>query len=244
MARAIVNKNSMSFVRSFGAIENNRGHSQNDNALNSYLQSIGYEHANGWDGLRLAKIDHPDGGWAAPYLDGDTQTVESRNGYFLISENGEYECTQQDGSIEDDDSNSCECCHDSINMRREEHHWTGRYDDYLVCDSCYEDSFVCAHGADGNQYCTHVNNCTEINGDWYVDRYFSDNNIVYAIDIEEHMHLDDCVYLDSRSEYVSSDCSYAVYCENSGTHEHKNDCVIDDDGNYTLIDDQSSEAAA
>ena len=72
----------MSFVRSFGAVENNRGHSQNDNALNSYLESIGYEHAHGWDGLRLAKIDHPNGGWTAPYLDGDTQRVDSRNGYF------------------------------------------------------------------------------------------------------------------------------------------------------------------
>jgi hypothetical protein len=245
MARALVNKTNMSFVRSFGAINNDRGHSQNDNALNSYLQSIGYEYANGWNGLRLAKIDHPNGGWTAPYIDGDTQRVDSRNGYFLISDDGEYECVRQDGSIEnDDDRGSCECCSDYIDLNRGNHSWAGIHEDYLICEDCRESSYVHAYGADRNEYITHVDNCTEIDGEWYVDRYFSDNDIVYAVDIEEHCNLDDCVYLDSRSEYVSSDCSYAVYCENSGTHEHKNDCVIDDDGNYTLIDDQSSEAAA
>jgi hypothetical protein len=245
MARALVNKTNMSFVRSFGAVNNDRGHSQNDISLNSYLKSIGYDHANGWDGLRMAKIDHPDGGWTAPYLDGNIQRVDSRNGYFLISDNGEYECTQTDGSIEnDEDRASCECCSDQINLDRGNHAWAGIHEDYLICNDCYESSYVCAYGADRNEYITHVDNCTEIDGEWYVDRYFSDNDIVYAVDIEEHCKSDDCIYLDSRSEYVSSDCSYAVYCENSGTHEHKNDCVIDDDGNYTLIDDQSSEAVA
>jgi len=244
MARALVNKTNMTFVRSFGAVNNDRGHSQNDISLNSYLKSIGYQHANGWDGLRLARIDHPDGGWTAPYLDGDTQRVESRNGYFLITDNGDYECTQTDGSIEDEDRASCECCSEYINLNHGEHHWAGRFEDYLVCEDCYENSFVRAYGADREEYLTHEDNCQYINGEWYVTRFFSDNDIVYATDIEEHCKLDDCIYLDNRDEYVSSDCSYAVYCESSGNYEHKNDCVIDDDGEYILIDDQSSEAAA
>ena len=244
MARALVNKRSMTFVRSFGAINNDRGHSQSDNPLNSWLESIGYEHAHGWDGLKLAKIEHPHGGLTAPYLDGDTQNVDSHNGYLLIDEDGSYECTQQDGSICDEDSSYCEDCDSTIHMGRGNHSWAGRYEDHLICENCCDDHYVRAYGVDGAEYLTHENNCTYINNDYYVDRHFADNGIVYAVDIEEHLHLDDCVYLDSRSEYVSSDCTYAVYCENSGTHEHKNDCVIDDDGNYTLIDNQSSEAAA
>lgn len=245
MARALVNKRSMSFVRSFGAINNDRGHSQNDNPLNSWLESIGYEHAHGWHGLKLAKIDHPHGGWTAPYIDGDSQRVTDRNGYFLIDDDGEYAFTETDGSIENDaDRSYCEECDSTINMNNGHHAWAGRHEDTLICQDCCDDHYVRAYGANGDEYLTHENNCTYINDEYYVDRYFSDNGIVYAIDIEEHLHEDDCVYLDNRSEYVSSDCSYAVYCEDSGTHEHKNDCVIDDDGNYTLIETQSGEAAA
>jgi hypothetical protein len=245
MARALVNKNSMNFVRSFGAVDNDRGHAQSDNALNSYLKSIGYEHAYGWDGLKLARIDHPDGGLTAPYLDGNSQHVNLHSSYMLISDCGEYECTATDGSIEEDEDRTyCEDCDDTINTRHDNYLMAGRYEDRTVCESCSNDSYVYAYGAGGNQYHVHYDDCTNIGDDYYVDRYFADNDIVYAMDIEEHCKEDDCVYLDSRSEYVSSDCSYAVYCENSGTHEHKNDCVIDDDGNYTLIDNQSSEAAA
>jgi len=244
MARALVNKSNMTFVRSFGAINNDRGHSQNDNALNSYLKSIGYTHANGWDGLRIAKIDHPDGGWTAPYLDGYNQRVESRNGYFLISDNGEYECTQTDGSIENEDRASCECCGDYINLNSGNHSWAGRFEDYLVCEHCCDNSFVRAYGADQEQYLTDEGNCQHIDGEYYVTRFFSDNGIVFAVDTDEYCHEDDCLFLDHRQEWVSSDCSYAVFCESSGNHEHVDDCFVDDDGEYVLIDDQSSEAAA
>lgn len=245
MARALVNTRTMSFVRSFGAINNDRGHSQNDSALNSWLQSQGFSFSDDWDGLKLAKIDHPHGGYTAPYLDGGTQNVTDRNGYFLISDDGEYTFNETDGSIENDEDRSyCEDCDDTINMNRGDHAWAGRNEDNLICQDCCDNHYVRAFGANGDEYLTHENNCSYINDQHYVDRFFSDNGIVYAIDIEEHMHEDDCIYLDNRSEYVSSDCSYAVYCEDSGTHEHKNDCVIDDDGNYTLIDNQSGEAAA
>ena len=245
MARALVNKTNMTFVRSFGAVDNDRGHSQNDSALNSYLKSIGYEHANGWYGLRLAKIDHPDGGLTAPYLDGECQHVDMRSGYLLIVEDGEHECTATDGTIEEDEDRTyCEDCDSNINMRHDNYSTVGRYEDRIICESCCDDNYVRAYGSGGNEYLVHTDDCTNIGDDWYVDRYFSDNGIVYAVDIEEHCHSDDCIYLDGRDEWVSDDCSYAVYCENSGSYEHIEDCVIDEDGNYSLINNQSSEAAA
>jgi Ni2+-binding GTPase involved in maturation of urease and hydrogenase len=124
------------------------------------------------------------------------------------------------------------------------HFWAGRFEDYLVCQHCCENSFVRAIGADREEYLTNEDNCQHINGEWYVTRFFAENQIVLAVDTDEYCHEDDCLFLDHRQEWVSSDCSYAVYCESSGNHEHADDCFVNDDGEYVLIDDQSNEAAA
>jgi hypothetical protein len=79
---------------------------------------------------------------------------------------------------------------------------------------------------------------------FYVDRYFSINNIVYCEDTREHEHQNDSLYLDQRDIWVSMDCTYSVFCEDTCTHEHIEDCVLLEDGTYVLRDDNESEAAA
>jgi hypothetical protein len=249
-ARALINEESKSFVRSFGWVENDRGHSQNDNALNSWLQSQGYSYCDGWDGLKLALIEHPDGGWSAPYLDGDTQRVHmagtSFSGHLLITDAGDYCCTNTDGHLDDDEDHSdCEDCGDRIYIPRGNHIWAGRYEDRLVCESC-SDQYARAIGANGDEYYEHESDCTWIQSRemFYVDRYFSINNIVYCEDTREHEHQNDSLYLDQRDIWVSMDCTYSVFCEDTCTHEHIEDCVLLEDGTYVLRDDNESEAAA
>jgi hypothetical protein len=246
MARALINEHSKSFVRSFGAVNNDRGHSQNDNALNSWLESQGYQYSDGWGGLKLALVDHPDGGWTAPYLDGDCQSVDQLRDCLMITDCGEYSCTNTDGLLEDDeDLRHCEDCDDRVRIGRDDYLWAGRYEDRLVCDSCAGD-YASAIGANGNEYYEHNNDCTyvESRSTWYVDRYLTENGIVYCEDTETHEHRDDSLWLALRDEWVSSDCTYAVYCEGDGEHQHIDDCVLLDDGTYTLRTDNESEAAA
>jgi hypothetical protein len=248
MARALVNEQSKSFVRSFGAVENNRGHSQCDNALNSWLQSQGYSYCDGWSGLKLAKVAHPDGGLTAPYLDGDCQRVmmNTTKDYLFITDSGEYCCNNTDGHLDDDEDHShCEDCDDRININHGNHMWAGRYEDRLVCESC-ADEYTRAIGYSGNEYYAHESDCTWLQSRemHYVNHYFDYNGIVWLEDTHEHAHRDDALYLDQQDIWVSSDCNFAVYCEDSGTHEHMDDCVLLDDGTYTLRDNTESEAAA
>lgn len=242
MARALVNEQEKCFVRSFGAVNNDRGHSQCDSALNSWLQSQGYSYANGWSGCKLARIAS-ENSFVAPYIDGNCQSVDDHGNYLLICNNGEFECTNTDGYASDQNGSYCEHC-DSRIGRNEDSVWAGRNQDYLICESCCDHHFVYAYGAGGEQYYTRADDCTYIGDDFYVDRYFSDNDIVHADDVGEYMHQDDCVYLDNRGEWVSMDCPHAVYCEDSGTHEHADDCVLNDAGEYILKTDNESEAAA
>ena len=248
-ARALINEESKSFVRSFGWVDNDRGHSQNDNALNSWLQSQGYEYVDCWSGLKLALIEHPDGGWTAPYLDGDTQHVDMcgspYNGHLLITSHGEYCCTNTDGRLDDEDVSHCEDCDSRININHGDHYWAGRYEDRLLCSGCI-DNYARAIGANNGEYYEHESECTWIQSRdmYYVDRYFAENGIVWLDDTNEYEHRDDALYLDQQDIWVSSDCTFAVYCEDSGTHEHIEDCVLVEDGIYTLRDDKESEAAA
>jgi hypothetical protein len=105
---------------------------------------------------------------------------------------------------------------------------------------------VPAIGAGGNEYYERSEDCTWIESRdmHYVDHYFDSNGIVWLDDTEEHAHQDDALYLDQQDIWVSSDCTFAVFCEDSSTHEHIEDCVLLDDGTYTLRNDNESEAAA
>lgn len=240
MARALINENSKSFIRSFGAVNNDLGHSQCDSALNSWLQAQGYSYDNCWSGLKLARIQS-DHSFVAPYLDGNTQNVSDEGDHLLICQDGEYECTNTDGYSSETNCSYCEDC-DSRIHRNDEASYVGRFEDRLVCESCLDHSYVFAYGAGGNQYFANESDCTYIGDYYYVDRYFDDNGIVCAVDVNENMHQDDCVYLETRGDWVSADCSYAVYCEDTSTHEHADDCILTEDGDYTLK--KESEAAA
>lgn len=244
-ARALINEESKSFVRSFGWVDNDRGHSQNDNALNSWLESQGYCYSDGWGGLKLALVDHPDGGYTAPYLDGDCQSVDQHRDHLLITDRGEFECTSTDGHLDDENVSYCEDCDSRVNTNHGNHCWAGRYEDRLICDGCL-DNYALAIGANGNEYWEHESDCTWIPSRdlYYVDRYFDQNGIVYCEDTNEHSHRDDALYLEHQDIWVSSDCTFAVFCEDTCTHEHIEDCVLLDDGTYTLRNDNESEAAA
>jgi hypothetical protein len=248
-ARALINEESKSFVRSFGWVDNDRGHSQNDNALNSWLQSQGYEYVDCWNGLKLALIEHPDGGLTAPYLDGDAQHVDicgsPHNRYLLITDNGDYCCTNTDGHLDDEDVSHCEDCDSRINRDHGNYIFAGRYEDRLVCESC-ADQYARAIGFNGYEYFEHESECTWIQSRdmHYVDRHFAENGIVWLDDANEHAHRDDALYLEHQDIWVSSDCTFAVFCADTCTHEHIEDCVLLDDGTYVLRNDNESEAAA
>jgi hypothetical protein len=62
---------------------------------------------------------------------------------------------------------------------------------------------VHATGRNGNEYYVHVDHAVEVDGDWYVSNYLSDNNIIELAN-GDYCHLDNAVEL-SSGDYVHVD---------------------------------------
>jgi hypothetical protein len=188
------------FVRSYGR-DTPDGYSSTDQGIEATLKKLGFEKRSAWaTGAQLAKIDGDEGTHLMPYLDGDCMRVEDHRDHFRVDPSGDFH-TSTCGYITTEDRVCCEHCNDYY--PEDEMTWTGYHEDTRVCDSCISDTYVHATGRNGNEYYVHMDRATEVDGDWFVTRYLSDNNII-ELSNGEYCHLDNAVQL-SNDDYVHVD---------------------------------------
>jgi len=103
-ARAIVWPERMSFVRVYGIEESDKHN------LIRLLEDAGYTRADGFDGARLSRIEFCGGdSVVVPYIDGDTQRLDDRGDYLIITRHGKIDGSSTAGWSELVDENSIEC---------------------------------------------------------------------------------------------------------------------------------------
>ena len=240
------------FVRSFKRADDG-GYSHSDEQLEAWLKGQGFKHFSGWHGAYLAYIPTSES-FLAPYIDGEDQYVDidRYNGeqVLAISDSGEYECDNTDGSPSGGERFTCECCGDSFD--EDDMTWVGRGDDIHVCESCMMNEYTYAYTRRGYQAHIHNDNVVfvESQDEYYDVDYLGDNNIV-ELDSGEYEHMDNAVYVSSRGTWFASDDTEVVYTH-EGEHEMMEDCVqlangesaleeqtfcCDGDGKYYLLDD-------
>jgi hypothetical protein len=103
-ARAIVWPEKKIFVRVYGIEESDKHN------MATLLADAGYTREDGFDGAKLSRIPfHHDERLVMPYIDGDTQRLEDRGDYLIVTQHGEIEGSSTAGWSELVDENSVEC---------------------------------------------------------------------------------------------------------------------------------------
>ena len=216
--RALVNREDRKhYVRSYST--NGDGYSQSDFGLEAYLQDLGYESACEWDnGLTLAKVEHPYGGYLMPYLDGNDKTVEDHGNCY--STGGYLEADSTSGRLVQETCDQCDHDIHEDNARV----FTGYYEDgSSYCESCAHRHTTTVIGRNGNEYLLHDEEVIWVDDTAYDPEYLSDNGIVYCFADGEHYHRDDCVIL-QNGEYALIDEAVYLACSNYA-HEDDNDII-------------------
>lgn len=199
------------------------GQSSRDEQMEQWLAEQGYTHRDGWDGCLLAHCRGIRGSeFLAPYIDGDAQKVDITyiDGVkaLRITDDGEYECCNTDGTYDDADMHTCEQCSDRVHS--DDGYWVGRHEDTMVCEYCRDEYYRYAYGRNGNQYYVHQDDVAyvESQDEYYHDRYLGDNGII-TLENGEYEHEDNATEVDG--------CWY---------HVDDEDIVCLDSGDYALRD--------
>jgi hypothetical protein len=210
-------------------------YSDTDERLNSWLREQGYSKADGWRGFSVARICISNNcGILAPYIDGHERDLSQRDsGRFKIVSNGEYHCSNTDGSADERNSCTCDCC--GTRMSEDDSHGVGRHCDSQVCPDCYSDEYTTVYGRRGEEYSVHNDNAIEVDGEWYHDEWLSDNNIV-ELHNGEYTHHDNAVYIESQGEYYPAESELICYTQD-GEYEMRDDCVELENGEWCLEDE-------
>jgi hypothetical protein len=199
------------------------GQSSRDEQMEQWLHEQGYERRDGWHGCYLAYLDGVNGcNFLAPYIDGDAQRVDTTHldgkRCLVITDEGEYECSNTDGTYDDANTRTCESCSDRV--REDDGYWVGRHEDTLVCEYCRDEYYRYAYGRNGNQYYVHQDDVTyvESQDEWYHDAYLSDNDII-CLENGEYEHEDNATQIDGEWYHIEDE-----------------DIVLLDNGDYALRD--------
>lgn len=196
------------FVRSYKRDpENPSGYSHADEQLVAWLREMGYAKYDGYPNgtkLKLIPTKRNDAGFIAPYIDGSIQHVKNCGDHLRISEDGDWECDSTDGNPSDSSGEVCEDC--DSRFSEGDGYWVGRYEDRRVCSTCCDDNYRYAYGRNGNQYYEHVDDCTwsEEQGEYYVESYLCDNNMVFLSN-GELVHHDNAVDVDGDWYHVDDE---------------------------------------
>lgn len=234
-ARCLVNvfEDPPIFVRSYSRKDGEYSHS--DEAIEVWLRDQGFEKANSWEGCKLARVTtdrYKDDFWA-PYIDGDCKHVSDMGDHLLIDSDGEYECDRTDGHASSSSRCTCDDCGDRVH--EDELYGIGYYSDRYVGACCIDD-YTFVHGRGGDQYYIPDGDAIWVNGAAYDSEYLSRYDIV-ELDCGDYVHQDDAVYLEYREVYVHNDDDCVVYCDNTGSNEHRDDCVQLENGDWALESD-------
>lgn len=171
--------------------------------LEQRITNAGYKESRNLEGIRVQKIEY-NPGWVMPYLDGRAQMVEDQGSYFVITDNGEYECCNTSGYIE---GLSCSCCGGAC------------YEDELtyveaadgsVCSGCLDERYTYAHGRYGQEWYSNddVVYC-RTDGEYYVERWASHNDVYQCEQCGDWYHIDDLVPVQD-AESICCNCAVAL----------------------------------
>jgi hypothetical protein len=224
------------FVRSYKRSDTG-GYSYADEKLEAWLKSEGYVHQSCWhDGARMELIPTRYGAaFLAPYLDGEVQTVYIDGDTLRISQDSyDYICNNTDGTAEE--HGRCTCEHCGARVSDGDLTYTGYHEDYAVCQSCIDDDYVYAIGRRGNEYYAPYNECVEVDGNYYVSDYLSDNEIV-ELHNGDYCRMDDAVMCDDDDEWYRADDDNIIYCAYDSKHHHIDNCVETEDEGLVHEDD-------
>ena len=205
-----------------------------------WLRENDYTKACDWDGLKIAYIiDHDKDALLAPYIDGDIKTIhaDAGKGYCIITQDSPtHLCESQYGTASQYHQCTCDDC--GQGMDEDDSHSVGYHGDTHIGDCCI-DAYQYVIGRGGNEYYVHDDDAVWVNSQRraYDSDYLSQNGIVYSDINGEYYHVDDCVHLNYRDDYVPCDDDCVVYCEHTCEYEHIDDCVMLHDDTYCLRDD-------
>jgi hypothetical protein len=199
------------------------GQSSSDEQMEQWLHDQGYEKRDGWHGCYLAYLDGVDGcNFLAPYIDGDAQRVDTAHldgkRCLVITDEGEYECTNTDGTYDDADTSVCENCSDRV--RTDDGYWVGRHEDTLVCEYCRDEHYRYVYGRNRRQYYVPNDDTVyvESQDESYHDMYLDDNGII-CLENGEYEHEDNATQIDGEWYHIEDE-----------------DIVCLDNGDYALRD--------
>ena len=247
LGRGLVNVNQMAFVRTYKRGEYDHSNSGTDERLESWLKGQGYHRASCWDdGLKLRKLSHPtdeSAPFMVPYLDGSTQKVEARHDYLVIDCDGDYQCTNTDGSPEDNSNDAmgdCDDCGETVYESDEDRIWAGPYNDQLIggsCGCCNNYTHVRGNvGGRALSYYVHNDNVVEVR-----DRNYDAENLPdYICELHdgEFEHEDYCVWVESQSAYYAHDD--VVRCETDDEYYvEDDDALVEIDNKWYRKDDDN-----
>lgn len=268
MGRCVVHTEKKIYVRSYGRQEHD-GRSQDDNALESWLDDQGYTHRCSWpQGVKFAKIEYRDS-YIMPYLDGDgsdERRVDVRSGCIVRDSSGDYVCDNTNGEITHEPACTCDHCGDTVN---EDAICYVEATEERVCDHCLCNHYQyvrgtreSSHGRTSTYYVA-GSDAVEIDGEWYDENNLPD----YISELHDgsYSHEDNCIYVESEDEYYSdSDLGSrkdgsslvvllesgeyelrenAAYCEHNDEWHLKDDCREFNDGEFCLEQDVDSYLA-
>jgi hypothetical protein len=234
------------FVRSFKRAPEGGSYSYSDEQLEAWLQQEGFEHRRGYEeGTQLAYIPTSDE-FLAPYIDGEQNCVSigrmvgggvgsSQERYLYIDPDGEFECSNTDGTPSNNQGERCECCDGMFDP--DDMTWVGRTEEIHVCDDCRCNEYTLAYTRRGNQAYIYSNDVIYVESQdaYYDEDYLDDNNIVELED-GGYEHTDNAVYVDSTAEWYGEDDD-RVICDHNGEHQMLDDCVPLDTGEYALVEE-------
>ena len=221
IGRALVmmkNEDNKYFVRTYLKPKEKDGYSHSDNVMEAWLQSNGFAKHDSWDGENLKAIPHPDGGYVAPYLDGDIKRADLCGDYFHINESGEYCMDDTSGHTEQEDVASCEDCGDDF--PEDDGYWVGLHEDRHVCSSC-ENDYELAYSRRGCERRIHNDEVIYVDGDAYDTDYLGDNEIIELAN-GDYARLENSINIDG--DWYETDDDDICYAEDTEEHALKEDC--------------------
>ena len=184
------------FVRSY--LKDVGRYSHSDSVLEAWLTDNGFDKRSEWQNERLAFFSgNGDGGFLAPYIDGNCRTVDVRRNdgreCLFITDGGEYMCDNTDGRADYANNVECDDCGDR--MSEGDGYAVGRNENRHVC-SCCHDNYRTVLDRRGDEYL--IEDCDAVYVDsqdqWYDSNYLGDNDIV-SLENGEYEHADNAVLI-------------------------------------------------
>ena len=213
-------------------------YSQPDDELMQWLNSQGYSHENSWRKERLAYLAsgnrNSDSDFIAPYIDGSVQHVDVEghrpDRYLVITDSGEWECTNQDGTATANDSCSCSDCGSRVSD--DDQHSIGYHGDHVVGECCI-DGYTSAYGRRGNLYYVSDDEAVCVDDEYYDREWLSDNGIVELYD-GEYCKMDDAVCVNDEWYHCDDD---EIVCDHAGDYQLRDECEQLYDSEWALRDE-------